>query len=231
MRLALVAAAVALAACRSPAVRGPQPAAPRRAGGAPALDQAALCSAQRAENLRRTRAAAACAIDEDCVHAGQYETGSCDAWVRRAAADAMFRQMRVTTDAACRDLAKAIVADACPAVEAACLAGHCAGRPAGAGVATPAGSLVPVVPERFRCVASELRKVTSAKKVALGRIELRFPLAPDGRPLRYFEAVGPHDPDAAAGVARAFGACRWRPQNGGAIPPEAWGSMSLTLKE
>jgi hypothetical protein len=87
------------------------------------------------------------------------------------------------------------------------------------------------IPEDFHCVATGLQRVTAEKKLPLGRVELRFPLSADGTPPRYFEAVGPHDPDAAVAVARAFGACRWRLEDGETIPPGAWGTMSITLQE
>ena len=87
-----------------------------------------------------------------------------------------------------------------------------------------------VIPDG-RCMANALRRVTSEKTLPLGTVNLRFPVASDGRPLHYFEAVGPHDPEAAVGVARACNVCRWRLRNGDKLPADAWGSVMFELKK
>ena len=226
MRRLLVVWFVLLAGCQ----HAPAPAsAPSTPASASSRVDAELCTAQRAENRLRAEATR-CAADEDCVRVGRYETGTCDGWLTKPDAEQLLRQMRAATDAACRDLHRVHVAPACPATVATCVAGRCAAKPTTDSSPAIAGMLQ-AVPEDFRCVATGLQRVTAERKLPLGRVELRFPLSADGSPPRYFEAVGPHDPDAAVGVARALGACRWRLQDGGAIPAAAWGSMSITLKE
>jgi hypothetical protein len=192
-------------------------------------DAAAVCTAQRAENRDRA-AGARCTSDQECVQAGQYETGSCDSWVTKPDAEELLRQMRVSTESACRDVAQVLVTPACPAVVGACVSGRCTAKPLkdSTGVVDKA---VPAVPEDFQCVATALRRVTSEKKLPGGKVSLRFPLAPDGRPPWFFEAIGRHDPETAVGAARAFGWCRWRLKDGGPIKPGAWGTMSLMLTE
>ena len=163
------------------------------------------------------------------MHAGRYETGTCEAWVTRPDADEVLRQMRAATDAACRDMDRVLVGPACPLAIASCVAGSCVGKPSADlpfYITTTA-----VLPEDARCLADALRRVTTEKKVPHGSVTLRFPLPSDGSPPWYFEAVGPHDPDLAVAVARVFGRCRWRLDRGGPIPPGAWGSLSLTLRE
>src|SRR5919204_1253692 len=69
--------------------------------------------------------------------------------------------------------------------------------------------------------STALRRLTSEKKAATGLVDLWMRLAPDGSPPRYFEAIGQPDQEAAVVVTRALGTCRWRPQDGKDIPPDA----------
>lgn len=228
MRSLLLASLIVLAAPQHAGTAASEPAAKAAAPSAGA-DATAICAAQRAENRGRA-AGARCTVDQECVQAGQYETGSCDSWVVNPDAEEVRQQMRAATDSACRDLEKVVVTPACPAAVGACVSGHCTAKAVkdSTGVVDRA---VPAVPEDFQCVATALRRITAEKKLPNGKVALRFPLTPDGRPPRYFEAVGPVSPDAAVGVARAFGWCRWRLQDGGPIKPGTWGAMSVTLQE
>jgi dienelactone hydrolase len=186
----------------------------------------AICTAQRAENRRRAEDAR-CTVDRECVHAEQYDTGRCDSWVAGPDAEEVLRQLRTATDAACREEGKVVVTPACPAVAGACVGGRCTAKPAkdSKGVAPS----VPALPEDLRCVATALKRITSEQELPLGKVALRFPLTPDGRPPRYFEDLGSVGAEAAVGVARAFGWCRWRLEKGGPIKPGTWGAMTLTL--
>jgi len=216
-----------LAGCQHAPGSAPAPATEASASSTRA--EAELCTAQRAENRLRAEATR-CSADEDCVRVGRYETGVCDGWLVSPDAEQLLRQMRAATDAVCRDVDRVHVAPACPALAATCVAGRCVAKPTTDPSPVVTGALE-AIPEDFRCVATGLQRVTAERKLPLGRVELRFPLSVDGSPPRYFEAVGPHDPDAAVAVARALGACRWKLQDGGAIPAAAWGSISITLRE
>jgi hypothetical protein len=213
--------------CQHAPASAPAPAPPAAASSTRA--GAEFCAAQRADNRFRAEGSS-CVADQDCVRVGLYETGTCDAWVTKPDAAQVLRQMRAAADAACRDMDRVQVAPACPPMVATCVVGRCAGKPTAGPFPVVAGA-VQAIPEDFNCVANGLQRVTAEKKLPLGPVELRFPLAADGRPPHYFEAVSPHDPDAAVGVARALGTCRWRLQSGGTIPTDAWGSISITLKE
>jgi len=222
VRLSLIVGMLLLAACRHAPVPAPAPA------PAPAATTAeARCGAQRTENRRRAEASR-CTADEECVHAGRYETATCDAWVAGPDADEALRQMRVATDAACRDEGRVSVTPACLSMAAACVAGRCVVR--AAAIARDPHDLV-AVPEDPACVAEALMHASAETRISSGRVELRFPLSADGSPPRYFEAVGPVDPDAAVEVARASSACRWRLRDGGVIPPGAWGTVVVGVGE
>lgn len=227
MRHLLVVSFALLVGCQHVPASSPAPAALSAASSQRADTE--LCAAQRAEN-RAHAATSRCVADTDCLRVGLYETATCDAWVTKPDALQLLHQMRTLTDAACRVADRVDVAPACEPVVATCVNGRCVGKPA-TGPSAVVADTAQAIPEDFNCIASGLRRVTAEKKLPLGKVDLRFPLAADGGPPRYFEAVGPHDPDAAVAVAHAFGACRWRLQNGGIIASDAWGSMSITLKE
>jgi hypothetical protein len=167
--------------------------------------------------------------DDDCLRAGQYETASCDAWVTQPDAKQQLGQMRAATDAACRDLKSVQVAAACPDATGKCVAGRCMANPS-----TSLNSfiaMVDVLPEDMQCIANGMVRVNAEKKLPLGLVQLRFPVPSDGFRPRYFEAIGPHDPEAAVGVARVFGSCRWRMRDGQPIPPGAWGSLPIKISK
>jgi hypothetical protein len=223
MRNLLLGAVAVLAACAADS----KPAPDRRPTSD--VDAAALCAAQRAENRHRAESLS-CSRDEDCVRAGQYETGTCDAWVAQLDAAQVRQQMRAATDAACRDMRSVLVTPACRGSVGVCVAGRCAAKP-GDDAAVSAVDVVPVVPRDFQCLADALGRVTEEKKkVPAGPVALRFPLIPD-RPPRYFEATAPVHPDTALAVARAFGACLWKPASGAPISPGTWGTMNLVVQE
>lgn len=225
MRKLAAATVVLSAACYHPGAPGPAPATEAAGSG---TDAAALCSAQRAENLRRATAPR-CLADDQCVQAGRYVTGSCDAWVAKPEADEVLHQMRAATDAACQELRRVFVGPTCSAVRGVCVHGRCAGEPTG-GSPGVSGTVVTAVPADGSCLATALQRVTAESSTVRGKVRLRFPLATDGRPPQYFEAVGPHEPDTALGVARALGTCRWRVP-GGAIPPDAWGIITIEIRD
>jgi hypothetical protein len=214
VRRSVVAFLTLLAACRhAPAPTGH------------AAEASVRCTTQRAEN-RRVADASRCGADEDCVQAGRYETGACDAWVTRPDALEVLRRMRVATDDACRDPARIVVVPACLSLSGACISGRCTARLA---AIAPGPRDVVAMPEEPRCVVEALARASAERDLPQGRVELRFPLAVDGSPPRWFEAVGPVDPDAAAAVARAFSTCRWRLRDGGEIPPGTWGTIAVVL--
>lgn len=224
MRRSLIVWMMLLGACR----HIPVPA--RVSAGTTAETQteaSARCAAQRAENRRRAEASR-CTADEDCVPTGKYETGSCDAWVTSPDAADALRQMRAATDEACRDVGRVFVTPACLTLAGACASGRCGATPE---AASHEPLDVPALPEDPPCLADALMRVNAETKLPFGRVELRFPLSVDGSPPRYFEAVGPVDPDAAVGVARALSTCRWRLHDGGVIPPGTWGTITIGLRE
>jgi hypothetical protein len=223
MRRSLIVWMMLLGACRHAPVPAPSPTGRAAETQGEASER---CAAQRAEN-RRVAEASRCTADEDCVRAGKYETGSCDAWVTGPAAEGVLRRMRVATDEACRD-GRVSVTPACMSVAASCVSGRCAVR--SAAIARDPLDVV-AVPEDPRCVAEALMRMNAETKLPTGRVELRFPLSTDGTPPRYFEAVGPVDPDAAVEVARASSSCRWRLRDGGAIPPGVWGTVVVGVGE
>jgi hypothetical protein len=230
-RRALLAAVLALAGCQ----HGPQP--PPLAAWEPDLAAASapgdevVCAARRSANRERARAAAACATDGDCIRAGQYETGACDAWVGTREARPLLRELRAAADQACGAISTVVVQPACRDVAPACVVGRCSAGPAVSGAAPVAGTMIAAAPKDGRCVGDALARITKEKPLLPGTVELRFPLASDGRPPRWFEAVAFHDEGAAVAVARALAACRWGPRDGRPLPADAWGSMRLTLQE
>lgn len=228
---AALAAGLALLACqhRTPA---PPPAAwePDLAA-ASAPGDAAVCAARRSQNLERARGASACTRDADCLRGGQYETGACDAWVGTSDARHLLRELRAGADQACAALESVVVQPACRDAAPACVEGRCSGASPASGAAPPAGTMVPVLPEDGHCLGDSLARITKEKTLVPGTVELRFPLAPDGRPARWFEAVAFHDDAAAVAVARAVATCRFRTRDGHPLPPDAWGSLRLTLQE